>query len=86
MNVESFLVFLAIGLAAGWLASQVVGDTCGLMQDLLVGVLGAIIGGALFNFLGIGAGTGIVGAMLVALCGSIVLLLGLRLVRRTVPT
>jgi uncharacterized membrane protein YeaQ/YmgE (transglycosylase-associated protein family) len=46
--------FLIIGLIAGWLAGQFVkGGGFGLLGDLIVGVVGALIGGFLFRVLGL---------------------------------
>lgn len=76
------LWFLIIGLIAGWLASAVVGGGFGLIGDIVVGVVGAFIGGFLFRQFGVSAGGGILGSIIVATVGAIVLLLLLRLVRR----
>jgi uncharacterized membrane protein YeaQ/YmgE (transglycosylase-associated protein family) len=43
---ESLLVVIAVGVIAGWLAGQLVGGTgCGLINQLVVDVIGAFIGG-----------------------------------------
>jgi uncharacterized membrane protein YeaQ/YmgE (transglycosylase-associated protein family) len=76
------LWFLIIGLIAGWLASAVVGGGFGLLGDIVVGVVGAFIGGFLFRQFGVSAGGGVLGSIVVATIGAIVLLLLLRLVRR----
>jgi uncharacterized membrane protein YeaQ/YmgE (transglycosylase-associated protein family) len=76
------LWFLIIGLVAGWLASAVVGGGFGLIGDIVVGIVGAFIGGFLFRQLGVSAGGGVLGSIIVATVGAIVLLLLLRLVRR----
>ncbi|MDB5822098.1 MAG: GlsB/YeaQ/YmgE family stress response rane protein [Herminiimonas sp.] len=76
------LWFLIIGLIAGWLASAVVGGGFGLIGDIVVGVVGAFIGGFLFRQMGVSAGGGVLGSIVVATIGAIVLLLLLRLVRR----
>jgi uncharacterized membrane protein YeaQ/YmgE (transglycosylase-associated protein family) len=48
----AFLWFLLIGLAAGWLAGQLTkGGGFGLVGDLVVGVVGALLGGFLFGLL-----------------------------------
>ena len=47
-----FLWFILIGIAAGWLAGQVMkGGGFGLVGDLIVGVIGALLGGFLFGLL-----------------------------------
>ena len=46
MSSESLLVILLVGLVAGWLAGQIVrGTGFGIVGDLIVGILGAFIGG-----------------------------------------
>jgi uncharacterized membrane protein YeaQ/YmgE (transglycosylase-associated protein family) len=76
------LWFLIIGLAAGWLAGQIMkGGGFGLLGDLIVGVLGAILGGWLLGELGLNL-VGRVGALITATVGAVVLLLVLRLLKR----
>ncbi|MBB4569641.1 MULTISPECIES: GlsB/YeaQ/YmgE family stress response membrane protein [Rhizobium] len=55
VSTEAWVVFLLIGLVAGFLASLVVGGG-GLISCLLSGVIGAFVGGFLFNWLGISLG------------------------------
>lgn len=75
-----FLWFLLIGLAAGWLAGQIVkGGGYGLVGDLIVGVIGALLGGFLFGLLGIGGG-GLLGALITATVGASILIVLLRYV------
>ena len=77
-----FLWFLLIGLAAGWLASQIMkGGGSGLVGDLLMGVIGSILGGFLFGLLGLSA-TGLLGSLITATAGAIVLIAGLRAINR----
>ena len=69
-----FLWFLLIGLAAGWLAGQITkGGSFGLANNLLVGVIGAIVGGVLFRLIGLKA-YGLMGQLVTATVGSLVLL------------
>ncbi|MEK1852526.1 MAG: GlsB/YeaQ/YmgE family stress response membrane protein [Phyllobacterium sp.] len=83
MGGESLLVFLLVGLVAGWLASQLVrGGGFGLVGDLIVGVIGAFIAGYLFPRLGISLGSGILGAIIAATIGAVILLFILRAVKR----
>ena len=73
-----FLLFIAIGLIAGALATRVVsGHSYGLVGDLLVGVLGAILGGGLVGGMG---GGGLLLGLFTAFLGAIALLWVVRLV------
>ena len=79
----NFLWFLLIGLVAGWLAGIVVrGGGMGLLGNLVVGVVGAFIGGTLFNFFGFASGGGLLGGLLVAIVGAVVLLVLVRAIKR----
>ena len=52
-----FIWFILIGLAAGWLAGQLMkGGGFGVIGDIIVGVIGALIGGFLFRSLGVSIG------------------------------
>ena len=77
-----FLWFILIGIAAGWLAGQILkGGGYGLVGDLIVGVIGALLGGWLFGLAGI-ASAGLIGQLVVATIGAIVLILVLRLIKK----
>lgn len=79
----SLLVFLLVGIVAGWLAGKLVrGGGFGLIGDLVVGVIGAFVGGFLFNSLGVSSGGGLLGSIVVATVGAVVLLMLIRLVKR----
>ena len=79
----SLLVFLIVGLVAVWLAGMLVkGGGFGLLGDLVVGVIGAFIGGYLFNSLGVSSGGGLIGSIVVATIGAIVLLVLIRFIKR----
>jgi uncharacterized membrane protein YeaQ/YmgE (transglycosylase-associated protein family) len=58
------------------------GGGFGLVGDLVVGVVGALIAGWLFPRLGINIGGGIIGAIIAAAIGAIILLFLIRLVKR----
>ncbi|BAZ31862.1 hypothetical protein NIES4074_43350 [Cylindrospermum sp. NIES-4074] len=78
-----FLWFILIGLVAGWLAGQLVkGGGFGPVGDIIVGVIGSLLGGYLFRTLGVSAGGGLLGSLLVATVGAVVFLFVLRLIRR----
>lgn len=82
MDLQSIILFLVIGLVAGWLAGRIMrGRGLGLVGDMVIGVIGALLGGWLFDLLGLSFG-GILGSIVTALVGAIILLYLLRLVKR----
>jgi uncharacterized membrane protein YeaQ/YmgE (transglycosylase-associated protein family) len=77
------IIFLIIGGLAGWLASMIVrGGGLGVVGDIVVGIIGAFLGGLLFGLVGLG-GNGLsttltsftLSGFLVAVVGAVVLLL-----------
>ena len=79
---EGILVILFVGLVAGWLAGQIVrGTGFGIIGDILVGIVGALIASLLFPRLGLHLGTGLVSEIIYSAIGAIILLLVVRLVR-----
>ena len=82
MDLTSIVVFLIIGAIAGWLAGMVMkGGGFGLLGDIVVGIIGAFVGGWLFGVLGIFAG-GFIGAVITAFVGACVLLFVVRLIKK----
>jgi uncharacterized membrane protein YeaQ/YmgE (transglycosylase-associated protein family) len=83
MSGTGLILFILIGLAAGWLAGQIVkGGGYGLVGDIIVGVIGAVIGGFLFQRSGAFAGSGLLGSLIVATIGAVILLFVLRLIKK----
>jgi uncharacterized membrane protein YeaQ/YmgE (transglycosylase-associated protein family) len=82
------LTWLIVGLIAGLLASYAIGGVgYGILGDIVIGVIGAVLGGWLFRQLGIAAPFGgLLGTIVVATIGSVVLLLVLRALRGSRPT
>ena len=82
MYMNEIVYVLIVGLIAGWLAGKIMkGKGFGLVGDLLVGVLGAIVGSWIFSEMGIWH-YGILGSIIVALLGAVLLLYLLRLVKK----
>ena len=70
----NFIWFLLIGLIAGWLAGQIMkGKGFGLGGNLIIGVIGALLGGFLFGLLGLSSNS-LLGSLVTATVGAIVLL------------
>jgi uncharacterized membrane protein YeaQ/YmgE (transglycosylase-associated protein family) len=83
MSAETLLIILLVGLIAGWLTGQLVrGTGFGLIADIAIGIVGALLGSWMLPRLGIHLGSGIVPAIIGATIGAIVLLLILRLAYR----
>jgi uncharacterized membrane protein YeaQ/YmgE (transglycosylase-associated protein family) len=82
MSTQNLIVFLAIGILAGFLAGKIMkGSGFGLLGDLVVGVVGAFLGGWVFGLLGIAA-YGLIGTLITALVGALILLYLIRLIKR----
>src|SRR5271165_1456241 len=80
LSDQGLIVILVVGIVAGWLAGKVVrGNGFGLVGDAAIGIVGALIGDWLLHRLGIHFGSGIIGLVINATIGAIVLLLALRL-------
>jgi uncharacterized membrane protein YeaQ/YmgE (transglycosylase-associated protein family) len=82
MDQMGWLAWLIVGAIAGWLASIVMKSSGqqGLLMDIVVGIVGAFIGGFLFNQFGAAGVSGFnIWSVFVAFVGAIVLLAGLRL-------
>lgn len=78
------LWWIIIGAVAGWLAGTLMrGGGFGFIVNVLVGIAGAVIGGWVFGLLGIAAG-GIMGSLVTALVGAVLLLWIISLFRRRV--
>ena len=87
MDIVAVLITLAIGAVAGWLAGLLVeGAGFGLLWNVIIGIAGAFVAGWLFPRLGLGLtlGGGIVGAIVWATLGAVVLLLVVNLIQRLV--
>ena len=70
----SILAWIVLGLIAGFIASKIyVGTGQGILMDIVLGIVGAVVGGYLFDMLG---STGVTGfniwSMLVAIIGAVV--------------
>jgi uncharacterized protein (TIGR03382 family) len=83
LSGDSLLIILFVGIVAGWLAGQILrGTGFGLVADLCIGIIGAFIGNWLLPRLGIHLGSHLLGQIVSATIGAVVLLLILGLLRR----
>ena len=83
VDLTTLLVWAFVGLVAGFLASRaMLGHGVGLLGDIVVGIVGAVIGGFLAKSFGIQvsvSGAPIVGQIIIAFVGALILLIILRL-------
>ncbi len=83
MDVTSLLIFLGIGALAGWIAGNIMkGGGFGVLINIVVGVIGAVIGGFIFGLFGVSAGSGFIGSLITATVGAIVLIFVIGLIKR----
>lgn len=82
----SFLAWIVLGLIAGFIASKIVNTQAeGFLLDIVLGIVGAVVGGWLFGLLGASGVSGVnLYSLLVAVAGAIVVLLTYHLIRRSV--
>jgi len=77
------LIWIISGAIVGGIASMIVGSKEGLLIDIVVGIVGAVIGGWVMGFFGYSGVTGFnLYSFLVALLGAVILLLIVRAIRR----
>jgi uncharacterized membrane protein YeaQ/YmgE (transglycosylase-associated protein family) len=80
--MPDILFYTIIGLVAGWLAGVIMKErSLGLIGNLVVGIVGAIIGGYIFEFFGISTG-GLFGSLISAIVGAVILLYVIQQIRK----
>jgi uncharacterized membrane protein YeaQ/YmgE (transglycosylase-associated protein family) len=82
----SFLAWIVLGLVAGFIGSRIVNKTGeGILLDIVLGIVGAVAGGWLFNAFGAAGVTGLnLYSILVAVVGAVVVLVVYHAIRRAV--
>ena len=79
----NFLLFLIIGALAGWIAGKLIrGGGFGFVGNLVVGIVGAVIGGHMFSYLGLEVGDGLIGSLVTSVIGALVLLFIVGLIKK----
>jgi len=81
----SILAWIVLGLVAGFIGSKLVNKTgAGLVLDIGLGIVGALVGGWLFSVFGMSGVTGLnLYSLVVAVIGAVVFLLVYHAIRRT---
>ena len=81
-DTESLVILLLVGLIAGWLAGQLIrGRGFGMLLNIVIGVIGAYLGGIIFRAVGVG-GPGMLWMIVSATVGAMVLVFFLNALRR----
>jgi uncharacterized membrane protein YeaQ/YmgE (transglycosylase-associated protein family) len=77
------LLWIVFGAIAGWIASLITKTSNGILVDIVVGIVGAVIGGWIMNTLGSAGTTGFnLYSLVVAIIGAVVLLVIVKAIRR----
>lgn len=77
------LLWILFGALAGWIASMIMATNAGAMMDIIMGIVGAVVGGFLMNIFGQSGVTGFnLYSMIVAVIGAIVVIFIGRMLRR----
>jgi uncharacterized membrane protein YeaQ/YmgE (transglycosylase-associated protein family) len=72
--VHGLIWWIIVGLIAGWAAGKIMkGGGYGVVADIILGILGAIVGGWVVGVLGFGHG-GLIWSILVAILGAVILI------------
>jgi uncharacterized membrane protein YeaQ/YmgE (transglycosylase-associated protein family) len=83
MTLETIIIWIIVGGIAGMIADWLVsGVRLGCFGTVIVGIIGAFVGAWLLGLANISIGSGIFNEIITAAIGAIVLLLGLRVLRR----
>ncbi|KKR20822.1 MAG: Transglycosylase-associated protein [Parcubacteria group bacterium GW2011_GWE2_39_37] len=77
------IIWIIMGAVVGWVASMIMGTSEGLLLDIVIGIVGAVIGGWLMGYFGYGGVSGFnLYSFIVALLGAIILLAIVKAIRR----
>jgi len=80
--IHGLIWWIIVGLIAGWAAGKIMkGGGYGVIADIILGILGAILGGWVVGALGFGGG-GLIWSILVAILGAVILIWITRLLRK----
>lgn len=69
--ITGLIWWIVVGLVAGWAAGKIMkGSGYGTLTDIVLGIVGAVVGGFLLGLLGI-HGEGLIGSIVVAIVGAV---------------
>lgn len=71
----SIFLWIVLGAVAGWIAGLIMKSNHGMLEDILLGIIGAVVGGWIMNFFGQSGVTGFnIYSLIVAVIGAVVLI------------
>jgi uncharacterized membrane protein YeaQ/YmgE (transglycosylase-associated protein family) len=80
--IGNLIWWIVVGLIAGWAAGKIMkGGGYGAVMDIVLGIVGAVVGGWLVGILGIHVG-GLIGTIIVAIFGAVFLIWLTRLIKK----
>ena len=80
MNI---LLWIVLGAVAGWIADMIMKSDHGVLEDIILGIVGAFVGGFILNFIGQSGVTGFnIYSLIVAVIGAVVLIFLGRLIHK----
>lgn len=83
MSLDAIITWVIVGGIAGLLAQWLVGGVAaGCIGTVVIGILGAFVGGWFFDLLHISVGTGLVNNIITAFVGAALVLVAVRILRR----
>jgi uncharacterized membrane protein YeaQ/YmgE (transglycosylase-associated protein family) len=75
LDPGGLLMWVLVGLVAGWLAGRVMrGGGFGLIGDIVLGIIGAFVGSFVANLAGFQGQQGVLGSILVAFAGAVIVI------------
>ena len=82
MNTQSLVIWAVIGIVAGFLASVVMGGGAGLLRYLITGLIGAFVGGFVFQMAGwkLNLGNEWLEQVIIAFVGAIIVVIIARII------
>ena len=80
MSGIGWLMAILVGIFAGWIAEKIMKRNDGLLMNLIIGIVGAILGKFLLGLVGV-AYAGIIPSLLAAVLGAVVLLAVINMIR-----
>jgi uncharacterized membrane protein YeaQ/YmgE (transglycosylase-associated protein family) len=80
--ITNLIWWLVVGLIAGWAAGKIMkGGGYGTVMDIILGIIGAVVGGWVMSVVGIQSG-GFIGTILVAILGAVILIWITRMLKK----